>query len=85
LGVLFGYLLVWSGSLWLPIAAHFVNNGLATIAMYFVDKGMIKPEIEEIGSTSGSYYIAVISLLFVAVVLWNIKTRNKENQIPIES
>ncbi len=83
LGVLFGYLLVWSGSLWLPIAAHFVNNGLATVAMYFIDKGIIKPEIENIGSTSGSYYIAIISLLFVCVFLWLIKTQNKGNEIQL--
>ncbi len=84
LGVLFGYLLVWSGSLWLPIAAHFVNNGLATVAMYFIDKGMIKPEVENIGSTSGSYYIAIISLLFVSVFLWLIKSQNKGNEIRLE-
>lgn len=85
LGVLFGYLLVWSGSLWLPVAAHFVNNGLATVAMYFIDKGIIKPEVENIGSTSGSYYIAIISLLFVSVFLWLIKIQNKGNEIPIET
>ena len=84
LGVLFGYLLVWSGSLWLPIAAHFVNNGLATVAMFFIDKGMIKSEVENIGSTSGSYYIAIISLLFVSVFLWLIKTQNKGNEIQLE-
>lgn len=84
LGVLFGYLLVWSGSMWLPIAAHFLNNGLATIAMYFVDKGVIKPEVENIGSTSGSYYIAIISLLFVGSLLWLIKNMNNGNQISAE-
>ncbi len=81
LGVLFGYLLVWSGSLWLPIAAHFVNNGVATVAMYLIDKELIKPEIESIGSTSGSYYIAVISLLVAGAFLWLIKKENKENEI----
>jgi hypothetical protein len=81
LGVLFGYLLVWSGSLWLPVIAHFINNGVATIAMYLIDKEIIKPEIEVIGSTSGSYYIAIISLLVVGIFLWLIKTQNQENVI----
>jgi membrane protease YdiL (CAAX protease family) len=81
LGVLFGYLLVWSGSLWLPVIAHFINNGVATIAMYLIDKEIIKPEIEFIGSTSGSYYIAIISLLVVGIFLWLIKTQNQENVI----
>src|SRR5207344_1198984 len=31
LGIFLGYLLVWSGSLWLPILAHFVNNASAVL------------------------------------------------------
>ena len=27
LGALFGYTLLWTGSLWIPIFGHFVNNG----------------------------------------------------------
>ncbi|PIF06174.1 MAG: hypothetical protein CSA36_02935 [Draconibacterium sp.] len=73
LGVLFGYLLVWSGSMWLPIVAHFVNNALATIAVFMVDKGMVKPEVEDIGSTAESYYVAAISLVATVVLLWLIK------------
>jgi hypothetical protein len=84
LGVLFGYLLVWSGTLWLPIAAHFINNGVATVAMYLIDKGTIKPEIESIGSTSGSYYIAIVSLFILSAILLMIKNQNKENEINVE-
>ena len=35
LGILFGYLFFWSGSIWLPILGHFVNNGSAVIFYYF--------------------------------------------------
>lgn len=35
LGALFGYLFVWSGNLWVPVLAHFVNNGF-TVLMYFL-------------------------------------------------
>ena len=34
LGLLLGYLFYWSGSLWLPILAHFVNNAQAIILSY---------------------------------------------------
>jgi len=34
LGVLLGYLFYWSGSLWLPILAHFANNAQAVIFSY---------------------------------------------------
>lgn len=34
LGAYFGYLLSWSGSLWLPVLAHALNNSIAVIAYY---------------------------------------------------
>lgn len=34
LGAFFGYLYVWSGSLWLPILAHTLNNSLTTLFYY---------------------------------------------------
>ena len=76
LGVLFGYLLIWSGSMWLPIIAHFVNNGFAVVAMYLADKEIISPRVEDIGAT-GSYYWVVISLLLVGLFSWLIKKENK--------
>ena len=38
LGVLLGYLYYWSGNLWLPILAHFVNNAQAIIFSYHLFK-----------------------------------------------
>ncbi len=35
LGAFFGYLAVWSGSMWLPILAHALNNSLAIIGMRY--------------------------------------------------
>jgi len=81
LGVLFGYLLVWSGSMWLPIAAHFLNNGIAVVAMFMIDKGMLSPEVENFGSETDTYYIAVISLIFVGILMWMLKKQNEGNAI----
>ncbi len=33
LGAYFGYLLLWSKSLWLPVCAHFLNNAIAVVAL----------------------------------------------------
>lgn len=38
LGALFGYLLVWSGSIWLPIMAHFLNNAMAVVGAYVLQQ-----------------------------------------------
>lgn len=35
LGALFGYVYLWSGNIWVPILAHFVNNGF-TVLMVFL-------------------------------------------------
>ena len=83
LGVLFGYLLVWSGSMWLPIIAHFLNNGIAVIAFYLIDKGLLNSDVEEIGSASGSYYMAAISLGLIIVLMLMIKQQNSANQIEL--
>ena len=34
LGLIFGYLFFWGGTLWLPVISHFVNNAVPTIAAY---------------------------------------------------
>lgn len=33
LGAYFGYLLLWSKTIWIPVFAHFINNGFAVICM----------------------------------------------------
>ena len=83
LGVLFGYLLVWSGTMWLPMIAHFVNNGVAVNLWYFIHKNMISPEMENIGTTSDSYYWVILSLILIAVLMWLIKRENKENRLTL--
>ena len=81
LGALFGYLLVWSGSMWLPVLGHFLNNALAVIGMFMVKNEMISAGVEEYGSTENSYYAAILSLLLVIFLLWQIKKQNAGNEI----
>ena len=50
LGVLFGYLFIWSKSLWLPIFGHFVNNGAAVIFAYLSNKGTITFDTDTLGT-----------------------------------
>lgn len=50
LGILFGYMLVWSGSLWLPILAHFINNASAVLVYYFYNRGAIATPAEDFGT-----------------------------------
>lgn len=84
LGAIFGYLLVWSGSIWVPIIGHFINNAFAVIMMYFINEGRLSEAYENIGSTSESYYIAIISLGTIILLLYLIKRQNIGNEIVIE-
>ena len=45
LGAIFGYVFYWSGSLWLPILGHFINNGSVVILSYFYPEMMNNTEI----------------------------------------
>jgi len=83
LGVLFGYLLVWSGTMWIPITAHFVNNGVAVVVWYLVHKNLLSPEVENIGTTSDSYFWVIISVVTIIFMMWLIKRENQENKLKI--
>ena len=72
LGAIFGYLLVWSGSMWLPIVGHFLNNAFAVVGMYLINNNLLSPKLEEIGSNSDSYYMALLSLVLIVVFMFHL-------------
>jgi len=74
LGVLFGYLFVWSGSLWLPIIAHFINNSIAIIGYTLIYKGNLPAEAENVGGLSVMWPLGIISIIAVLTLLWRIKS-----------
>ena len=70
MGALFGYMFVWTGSLWVPIIMHFTNNGIAVLAYYLFD------EIEENGKSYAdtigagtTWWLGVISLMIVGALI----------------
>ncbi len=67
LGVLFGYLLMWSGNMWLPILAHFVNNAFAVIAYYLIDKSVIEVSPDNLGTGETALLQVILSFILVAV------------------
>ena len=48
LGAYLGYLAVWSRSIWLPIFAHFLHNGMSIILDFFVGKSGNAEFLEEL-------------------------------------
>lgn len=62
LGALFGYIYYYSGNIWYPIVAHFINNGLAVLTMYLGPRMVDDWNAEEIDS-SVPPLISLISLV----------------------
>ena len=81
LGILFGYLFFWSGSLWIPIFTHFLNNAVAVTVSFLQKQGVIGTSLEEFGSTDSLFLILssiVISALALYIFWVSTHTRNKQ-------
>ena len=75
LGGMLGYMLVWSGSLWLPIIGHFINNAGAVIFTYLFQKEITSINPDEVGTGSDFGSVAISLLITVALFLWLYKRR----------
>ena len=72
IGAFFGYLLVWSENMWLPIVAHFTNNVLAVIFYYLKNNGYKLPDIDTIG-TGNSTLLGCASAIFAILGFYILK------------
>lgn len=70
MGALFGYMLVWTGSLWVPILMHFTNNAMAVI-LYFVATraGWDMEKVDAIG-TGDTLWLGIVSLVLTVVGIY---------------
>ncbi len=82
LGGMLGYMLAWSGSLWLPIFAHFVNNAGAVIFMYLFQKGVTSIDPDKVGTESD--WMEVIVSIVLSIVLFEVLRRRNHKPIQLE-
>ncbi|MCK4698903.1 MAG: hypothetical protein KAT38_01150, partial [Bacteroidales bacterium] len=61
-----------SRNLWLPILAHFINNGVAVIFYFIFGAEIVEKEINSIGTESGNLFIAFSSLVLVTLLVISI-------------
>ena len=81
LGVILGYLFYYSGNLWMPIIAHFINNALAVFLAYFYSE-KINEDISQLESSEISMIQATIFLLIVLFFFYLYKQiNNKEIEL----
>jgi len=84
LGALLGYLLVWSGSLWVPVIAHFTNNALAVLVSGFGQGNEQVKALEEIGK-SETYLYGIISIIISALIIREIYKIRKKEAVEVKS
>jgi abortive infection protein len=74
LGAFFGYLLIGSGNLWLPIIAHFLNNAMTTLYTYFSKDNLFLTSYETIGTAdSSTVWMAWVSLALFVFCCWGFR------------
>lgn len=79
LGALFGYMLVWSRSLWLPIFGHFLNNGFAVLMAFVLQqRGKSIDEIEKTDTfQTSAYAFSAIFTLALLIAFYRQCTKEK--------
>lgn len=80
LGLVFGYLFLWGGTLWLPVIAHFVNNGVLVLVVYFQNSEI--SYIQNDLKLSEQIAALTISFLIGGLILNYFRKKAAERQIP---
>ncbi|HMQ00227.1 MAG TPA: CPBP family intramembrane metalloprotease [Cyclobacteriaceae bacterium] len=83
LGALFGYIYAWSGNLWLPIVAHFVNNGFTISMLYLNQLGYFDYDIEsaEAAPWWAALIFAVITFSLLSYLRKTVITKDIVNHV----
>jgi uncharacterized protein len=69
LGVIFGYLFYWSGNIWYPVLAHFVNNFMPVSLTYFFRDQFDPAELEQVGTGPESLWWAIPGFLISTALI----------------
>jgi len=79
LGALFGYLYYWTGSLWVAILAHFVNNGFVLVMVYLYNIKVLNINIEE--TKTMPLVTVILSLTLTIAILFIIKRAGDKQKV----
>ena len=63
MGALFGYMLAWTGSLWIPILMHFTNNAMAVLLSFFAIKAEWDNDLLDTIGTGDTLWLGIVSIV----------------------
>lgn len=72
LGIYFGYLFVWSRTIWLPVIVHFANNAFAVVYYYISGSNIGNSEIENLGTSEGDFIFLALSIFLTFTLIYSI-------------
>jgi membrane protease YdiL (CAAX protease family) len=78
LGALFGYLYYWTGSLWISICAHLLNNGFVLVMMYLYNIKFLTINIEE--TKTMPWLMVIPSLVLTVLILLNMRRQDRSRE-----
>lgn len=70
MGALFGYMLVWTGSLWVPILMHFTNNAMAVLLSFFAIKAEWDKDLLDTIGTGDTLWLGIVSIVLTIVGIY---------------
>jgi membrane protease YdiL (CAAX protease family) len=81
LGVLFGYFVAWSGSIWTGVWAHFINNSTAVVATYLFQHKIIKMNPDDQHVFSYGAYLFSFAVVLLLLYIYR-KIALEKTQVP---
>lgn len=80
LGAFFGYMLVWTNNIWVPILAHFINNGTVVVmAFYYTRQGKTYEDLQS--SEAYSLFVYLGSVFLSVLIGYYFYKKSKELKI----
>lgn len=75
IGAALGYLYYYTGSLWMPIIAHFVNNAAAVVTAFLSYNGYTSIDFDLMG-IGDTWYLSVASIAVCLALMFRLKRRD---------
>lgn len=79
MGAMFGYIFVWTGSLWVPILMHATNNGLAVLCYYLLGADQNSKTWADTIGTGAMWWLGIISIVATGAVLYRLYRRTQDS------
>jgi len=84
LGAFFGYIFIWTSSIWMPVIAHFVNNAMGVVYYHLYYNGSIQADPDRIGLENNAIVFLLVSgfiSVMIAWMIWKYGNRSADTQL----